>query len=81
MLGSASPRVERVNVLPQADPPRFSTRAFSSCLSPMLRSEDDMVVDIRVSWPSSASLDFRLQTENIPKITLRLDRFPIVMLI
>ena len=44
-------------------------------------SREDMVVDIRVSWPSSASLDFRLQTENTPKMTLRLDRFTIMMLI
>ena len=32
-----------------------------------------MVVDLRVSWPSSGSLDFRLKTENIPKMKLRLD--------
>ena len=34
---------------------------------------EDMVVDLRVSWPSSGSLDFRLKTENIPKMKLRLD--------
>ena len=48
-------------------------------MMPMIR--EDMVVDIRVSWPSAASLDFRLKTDNTPKMKLRLDRFAIIMLI
>ena len=40
-----------------------------------------MVVDIRVSWPSAASLDFRLQTDNIPKMKLRLDRFTMMLML
>ena len=47
-------------------------------MMPMIR--EDMVVDIRVSWPSAASLDFRLKTDNTPKMKLRLDRFAIIML-
>ena len=39
-----------------------------------------MVVDIRVSWPSAASLDFRLQTDNTPKMKLRLDRFTMILI-
>ena len=44
-------------------------------------SREDMVVDIRVSWPSAASLDFRLKTDNTPKMKLRLDRFTMSILL
>ena len=48
----------------------------------MCRSRgEDMVVDIRVSWPSAASLDFRLQTDNSPKMKLRLDRFAMMLML
>ena len=40
-----------------------------------------MVVDIRVSWPSAASLDYRLQTDNSPKMKLRLDRFAMMLML
>ena len=40
-----------------------------------------MVVDIRVSWSSAASLDFRLATDNIPKMKLRLDRFTTMLML
>ena len=54
----------------------------SSSSSSMCRSrEEDMVVDIRVSWPSAASLDFRLQTDNSPKMKLRLDRFAMMLML
>ena len=39
------------------------------------------MVDIRVSWPSAASLDFRLQTDNTPKMKLRLDRFTMMLMV
>ena len=48
-------------------------------MMPMIR--EDMVVDIRVSWPSAASLDFRLQTDNSPKMKLRLDRFAMMLML
>ena len=48
-------------------------------LMPM--SREDMVVDIRVSWPSAASLDFRLKTDNTPKMKLRLDRLAIMLML
>ena len=40
-----------------------------------------MVVDIRVSWPSAASLDFRLKTDNTPKMKLRLDRLTMMQML
>ena len=80
VLGAASPRVEKITVLPPTAPRRFPIP--SSSTSSMRRSrEEDIVVDIRVSWPSAASLDFRLQTDNSPKMKLRLDRFAMMLML
>lgn len=54
---------------------------YTTAMTTMAMISEDMVVDLRLSWPSSASLDFRLQTDNTPKAKLRLDRFDRLMLI